>query len=801
MDRRQFLFAVAQVGALFKADRLAAASGKADSDWPAARWWYRTPASRYWEALPVANGRLAAMVYGRIEEELIPFNEASLWSGSPYDPDNPQGRAALPQIRRLLLEGRYVEAQKLCQNLMSIPLSVQHYQPMGELRLRFETQGPVSDYTRELDMDRAVARLRYSVNGVRYTREVFASYPDRVLVMRVTADKPGMVALRARFGSIQPSAVSRWRGEKAIVMEGSAETVTTGPSADPLIVPAKVSWQSQLRVIPEGGTLSRDRMEGDEDRLAACLSVSGADAVTLVLAGATNYVSWNDISADAVARVDGMMKAAETPYDGLLARHVADWQPEFQACRLRLGGEVKASEDTSTRLGELRQGADDPLFAAQYFQFGRYLLLADSRPGTLPFNNHNVWLDNIEGRWQGRWTLNINLQECYWPAENTNLPQTNEALLAFTEQLAEAGARTARELYGCRGWVAHHGTDVWMNTAPTDLTGPGIWPTGGAWLLERLWEHYAFQPDLAYLRRIYPLFKGSSEFFLDFLIEEPSHRWLVTAPSVSPENSFFTADGIRTQVCMGPTLDNDLLRDLFDHTTEAGRLLGVDADLCRRIQSAHQRLPPDRIGKHGQVEEWLEDFDEPEVTHRHLSPLYGFFPSNQMTEKRTPDLVKAVRVTLDRRGFHNLGWSGAWKINILARLGDGDHAQALLRQMLTEISLHPSKEESDQVPSFDGNQGIQGVTAGVAEMLLQSHEGNVNLLPALPAAWPEGRVQGLRARGGFVVDLWWKDRKLVRTRIQSLCGNPCHLVCGSLSARFDTRADGIYWRNGSLKAV
>ena len=252
---------------------------------------------------------------------------------------------------------------------------------------------------------------------------------------------------------------------------------------------------------------------------------------------------------------------------------------------------------------------------------------------------------------------------------------------------------------------------------------------------------------------------------------------------------------------MGPTLDNDLLRGLFDHTTEAGRLLGVDADLCRRIESARQRLPPDRIGKHGQVEEWLEDFDEPEVTHRHLSPLYGFFPSNQMTEKRTPDLVKAVRVTLDRRGIQNLGWSGAWKINILARLGDGDHAQALLRQMLTEISLHPSKEESDQVPSFDGNQGIQGVTAGVAEMLLQSHEGNVNLLPALPAAWPEGRVQGLRARGGFVVDLWWKDRKLVKTRIQSVCGNPCHLVCGSISTRFDTRAGGIYWRNGSLKAV
>ena len=792
---------MAQIGAASKTRLPADATEGGDSNWPAMKWWYGVPASRYWEGLPLANGRLAAMVYGGIEEELIPINEASLWSGSPYDPNNPAGKAALPEIRRLLLDGHYVEAQKLCQKLMSIPLSVQHYQPMGEVRIRFEKQGAATNYRRELDMDSALARVSYTAGGIRYSREVFASYPDQLLVVRIAADKPGAISLRARMGSIQPSATSQWAGNDSIVMDGSAETITTGPSADPATIPAKIRWRSQIRVIPEGGTLTQDRMDGDEDRTSACLSIAGADAVTLVIAGATNYVGWNNIGADPGERVDAAMKASRTPYEVLRARHIADWQPQFQACRLQLGGDGETSKDTSARLDALHQGAEDPLFAAQYFQYGRYLLLAESRPGALPFNNHNVWLDNMEGRWQGRWTLNINLQECYWPAENTNISQTNEALLLFTEQLAEAGARTARELYGCRGWVAHHGTDVWLNTAPTDFTGPGIWPTGGAWLLQQLWEHYAFHPDPAYLRRIYPLFRGSSEFFLDFLIEEPTHHWLVTAPSISPENSFFTPDGISTQVCMGPTLDNDLLRDLFDHTAEATRILGVDAPLRERVLAARRRLPPDRVGKHGQVEEWLNDFEEVEATHRHLSPLYGFFPSNQITEKRTPELVKAVRVSLSRRGFRNLGWSGAWKINILARLGDGDQAHALLKQMLTEISLHPSKAESDQVPSFDGNQGIQGVTAGVAEMLLQSHDGSVNVLPALPAAWSNGRVQGLRARGGFVVDLWWKDRKLIRTRVQSLCGKPCQLRYGDHAVRFDTHPGGTYLRDSSLKAI
>lgn len=800
MNRRDFLVSMMQIGALAEMQPVFARAENAQSDWPEMSWWYTSPATRYWEGVPLSTGRLAAMVYGGIEDELIPFNDESLWSGSPYDPNNPEGKAALPEIRQLLFEGRYLAAQALCQKLMSIPLSVQHYQPMGELRIKSALPGPAANYRRELSMDSALARVSFSVGGVRYTREAFTSFPDQLLVVRLMADHPGAISLFARLGSIQPSATSRLHGSGGIVMDGTAETVTRGPSGHP-VIPAKMKWQAQLRVIPTGGTLAHDHLQEDEDRTSACVSVKNADAVTIVVACATDYVKWNDIDGDLGARVSAIMQHAKTQYSVMLRRHLADWRPKFHACRLDLGGADAAREDTTTRLNKLRQGVEDPLFAAQYFQYGRYLLLAVSRPGTLPFNNHNVWLNNMEGRWQGRWTLNINIQECYWPAENTNLAETNEALLAFTEQLAEAGSRTARELYGCRGWVAHHGTDVWMNTAPTDLTGPGIWPTGGAWLLQNLWEHYEFETDPAYLRRIYPLFKGSSEFFLDFLVEEPTHKWLVTAPSVSPENSFLTPDGKRTQVCMGPTLDNDLLRDLFMHTIEASRTLGVDADLRQKLELARKRLPPDRIGKYGQVEEWLHDFDEPEVTHRHLSPLYGFFPSNQITRESNPQMVDAVRVTLNRRGFKNLGWSGAWKINILARLGDGDYALEILKKMQTEISLHPGKEDSDRVPSLEGNQGIQGVTAGVAEMLLQSHDGYVTLLPALPSSWPTGKVQGLRARGGFVIDMEWDHQKLIRVRILSVSGSRCVLKYGHRIVALDTKRAESCLMNGALERI
>lgn len=761
-------------------------------------WWYRTPATKYWEGLPLSNGRLAAMVLGRVRDEVIPLNEETLFSGSPYDPNNPAGPKVLAEVRKLLLEGKFVEAQKLCQELMSRPLSVQHYRPLGELRVRFDVPDRAGSYRRELDMDSAVARVTYESGGVHYTREVLASYPDQVLVMRISADRPGSVSLSARLASLQPSARSNLQKGGAIVMQGEAETVTEGRSGNPVIA-SRMRWLSQLKVVPDGGKIGECRIEEDESRTAACVSVQNADAVTIILAAATNYVNWHDISGDPGLLVTKRMAAARMSYAEIRARHLKDWQPLFLKCKLDLGGHEAAAEDTTTRLDELRQGGADPLFETQYFQYGRYLLLAASRPGALAFNNHNVWLAGAEERWNGRWTLNINLQEYYWPAETTNLAETNEALLTFVESLAEAGARTARELYGMHGWVAHHGTDVWMDTAPTDGTGPGIWPTAGPWLLDNLWDHYTFEPKTAYLKRLYPLLRGSSEFFLDFLIEEPVHHWLVTAPSVSPENSFYTPAHEKTQVGMGPTLDNQLLRDLFDHTVEAATALGVDAELRGKITDARRRLPPTRIGSHGQIQEWLEDYGEPEVTHRHLSPLYGFYPSNQITEATTPDLVKAVRTTLDRREEQNRGWSGAWKICVRARLGDGDRAESLLHRMVTDISIHPRPEDSKDVPSFEGNQGIQGVAAGIAEMLLQSHEGAIRLLPALPKRWTTGKVQGLRARGGFVIDMAWENGALTSVKVRSNQGRTCKLVYGARTVTIETRAGGDYVTDGNLE--
>lgn len=763
-------------------------------------WWYRTPAAKYWEGLPLSNGRLAAMVLGRVRDESIPINDESLWTGSPYDPNNPEGPNVLPQIRRLLLAGNFVEAQQFCEKLLSRPVSVQHYQPLGELLLHFDGPENAAAYRRDLDMDSAIARVTYEAGGVHFTREVFASYPDQVLVVRIAADKRASVSLSARLASIQPSARSSSEPSGGIVMNGTVKTVTNGRSATPVVVPSRMHWQARIKVIPEGGTVGGCRIGGDEERTAACISVKNADAVTIVLAAATSFVKWNaEPDADPGRIVAERMAVAHIPYARLRARHVQDWSPRFLAARLDLGGHAAAAEDTTTRLQNLRNGTADPLFESQYFQYGRYLLLAVSRPGTLPFNNHNVWLDNLEGRWQGRWTLNINIQECYWPAEDTNLRETNEPLLNFVENLAEAGSRTAHELYGCQGWVAHHGTDIWLDTAPTDQTGPGIWPTGGAWLLQDLWEHYAFEPDTPYLKRLYPLLRGSSEFFLDFLIDEPTHHWLVTAPSVSPENSFLLPDHQKTQVGMGPTMDNQLLRDLFDHTIEAATTLGVDAELRARVAAARKRLPPTQIGKHGQVQEWLEDYDEPEVTHRHLSPLYAFYPSSQITAAKDPALAEAVRTTLERRGEGNRGWSGAWKICLRARLGDGDRAEALLRRMVTDISLHPAKEDSDEVPSFEGNQGIQGVTAGIAEMLVQSQSGEIRLLPALPKAWPAGKVEGLRARGGFTVDVAWASGKLSAVKILSTLGRPCRLTYAGKAITFPTKQGHTYVKNANLE--
>jgi alpha-L-fucosidase 2 len=786
----------------------AAITGRAVPPASSMAWWYRSPATKFWEGVPIATGRFGAMLYGRVREEIIPFNDETLWTGQPNNPVNPKALESLPTIRRLVLDGQFAPAAVLAQNLLSYPVPfVQTYQAMGRLHLRFAGHDSVQDYRRELDMDSATARVTYRIGEAHFIREAIASYPDQVIAMRLVCDRPGELTFDVSLSSLHPSAAVRTIGSDTLLMEGGVSQ----PSGE---LPSVMRWQARVHVVHEGGTV-QTVVHGTD----TTLRVEKANAVTILLVGATNYENWNSVSADPNAQCAAYLQGvAGQSYDDLRRRHLADYQPLFHACQLDLGTTPAAQEDTTTRLARLRKpgtikkprGATpaksetpvsasdvadaDPQFTAQYFQYGRYLLIAASRPGTQAFNNHNIWLDDLLGRWRGRWTLNINLQECYWPAETASLPSTTDALLTFTERLAQSGARTARGVYGARGWCAHHGTDIWMNTAMTDRVFHGMAPTMGIWVVQSLWEHYLFDPNPEYLARIYPLIKGAAEFGLDMLVEEPKHKWLVSCPSGSPENGFLlkpdgtaryfdepasesksdSDEASRNSICAGSAIDTELLRDIFRECTEAATTLKTDEPLRAEIARALPRLAPFQLRKDGLLMEWLEPYLEFDPKHRHVSPLYAAYPSNQITRRGTPELAEAVRKVLEVRG-DNHGWSAAWKINLWARLGDAEAAYRIVRMMETDISIHPAPEDSDAVPSMEGNQGIQAYTAGVVEMLLQSHAGEIEMLPALPEAWPSGRVTGLRARGGYTVDLQWHEAKLVTATLRASQNGPCRL--------------------------
>jgi len=750
-------------------------------------WWYRTPAAKFWEGTPIATGRFGAMLYGRVRDEIIPFNDETLWTGQPYDPVNPKALPSLPEIRRLLAEEKFGEAAELAANLLSHPVPVvQTYQAMGRLHLQFDGHEAVEDYRRELDLDAAIARVEYRIGPARFKREAFASYPDQVVVIRLTCSQPGQLTFNTRLSSLHPSAVSRIEGTDTVRMAGGVSE----PNPE---IPSRMRWEARVRVIPEGGAMRTftDPQHG------AIVRVEQADAVTIVLAGATNYRSWRDISADPAARcADYLAGAGRHPFPALRQRHLDDYQPLFRACQLDLGTTDAAREDTTTRLERLRRGGVDPKFTSQYFQYGRYLLIADSRPGTMAFNNHNIWLDDLKGRWRGRWTLNINIQECYWPAESTGLQSTVASLHDFIADLAASGARTARGNYGARGWTAHHGTDGWMNTAMTDRVFHGMAPTMGIWLVQHLWEHYLHDPNPDTLRRIYPLLKGAAEFGLDLLVEDPGTKWLVTSPSGSPENGFVLingrarlhdgsprpADAVRNSICNGAAMDSQLLRDVFRQVIAAATTLGVDEGLRRELAAALPRLPPDQVRSDGQLMEWLKPYQEFDPRHRHVSHLYAAYPGSQITRRGTPELAEAVRKVLVAKG-DNRGWSAAWKINLYARLGDAESCHRITRMMETDISIHPAPEDSDRVPSMEGNQAIQGYTAGIVEMLLQSHVPiagaepafELELLPALPRAWANGSIRGLRARGGVGVDLAWREGKLDTATLRIRRAGPCRI--------------------------
>ncbi len=743
--------------------------------------WFAQPAEKWTDALPIGNGRMGAMIFGRVPDERVQFNEDTLWTGRPHDYVRAGAREQLPKIRQLLFAGKVKEAEQLArEKFLSDPVRQKAYQPFGELHFHFLGQTNVTDYRRELDLNSAIARVIYRADGVTHTREAFASYPDHVIVLRFTADQPRQIGFTLTLDSPQTNSQTRAIALDTLALTGQVET-------------GGLKFESRVRVTTEGGTV---RTNGDT------LSVEHADSATVLLVAATSFRNFQDIGANPDARCARALAAlAGRDYPALLARHEADYQKLFDRLTLNLGRTDRADLPTDERLKRVQEFglAGDPALAALYFQFGRYLLIASSRPGGQPANLQGIWNDQLDPPWESKWTLNINCEMNYWPAEVCNLSECAQPLFAMINDLTVSGARTAREQYGCRGWVVHHNTDLWRGSAPINGID-GIWPTGGAWLCDHLWEHYLFTGDRKFLARVYPELKSASQFFVDFLVKDPKTGWLVTCPSYSPEQG---------DLCYGPTMDNQLIRALFNETIAAAKILGRDRAFSAKLARMRDQLPPNQVGRYGQLQEWLDDIDRPNNQHRHMSPLWALYPGADISPA-DPKIWNAAKVLLKWRGDGSTGWSYAWRIALWARVGDGEFAYRQLNLLFQRKTL-PNLFDLCGPFQIDGNFGA---TAGIAEMLLQSQwtkteTGNVeagkpetkvrilNLLPALPREWPTGSATGLCARGGFVVDLDWKDGALTRAVIHSRLGGSCLLRYGGRDVELQTRPGGQYLFQGN----
>ena len=740
--------------------------------------WYRKPATRWVEALPLGNGRLGAMVWGGIEHERLQLNDDTLYAGGPYDAISPEALEALPEVRRLIFAGEYAQAEALADaKMMSRPLRQMPYQPLADLVLDIRDVPDTSEYRRELDLDTAIARTRFRTWKVLHTREAFVSPVDQCIAVRLATDSPGAVTLRVSLDSDQQAEV--------VVEDGAL--LLRGRNASQDGIQDRLKFAMRVRAINRGGSMRAD---------GGRIWIEGADEVVLLATAATAYRRYDDIGGDPEVITRSQLAAAQARgYDALRAAHVAEHQRLFHRVAIDLGRTDAARLPTDERV-ERYAGGGDPALAALYHQYGRYLLICSSRPGTQPANLQGVWNDLMDPPWGSRYTININTEMNYWPAEATALGECMEPLLAMVEDLAETGAAVARKMYGARGWVAHHNTDLWRSAGPVDGAKYGLWPMGGAWLLQNLWDRWDYGRDRGQLERLHPLLKGAAEFFVDALVQDPRTGELVTNPSLSPEN----VHPHGASLCAGPAMDSQILRDLFARCIESSRLLGVDAEFAAQLQTLRGRLPEDRIGKAGQLQEWRDDWDMdvPEIHHRHVSHLYALHPSSQINVRDTPELAAAAKKALQIRGDEATGWGLGWRLNLWARLGDGEHAHRILGLLLSPDRTYPNLFDAHPPFQVDGNFGG---TAGITEMLLQSWGGSIFLLPALPRQWPTGEVRGLRVRGAAGVDLKWRDGRLARARLSSDRGGDYALVYGTqtldLSLQAGQAAD-LGLRDGKL---